>query len=184
MADTSIIAPICVLIGAVVGGSISLINTHLQLKAKNRENLDLWFERFCISEGVEPVIIYLNLIQDKLGMMSEGFFASPYLLPVQALQRLTILLGHDRASNILKQIYEDYEKKEFLMQLKANEFNIRMQGILLVLESELLEARIEKKSDILCLKDKGEIKKVADAVRNISTEIEKMNAFRNQQENS
>ncbi len=86
--------------GAVVGGAVVLITNRVMVRAEKRKEIQDWYEKTYITEGVDRLLAYLTHLSLCFLPVTEGVNLSEpdVQIPSEALTRIEILLGKEKNS--------------------------------------------------------------------------------------
>lgn len=85
------------IVGGVVGGLIVITTNWITAKGKRRQDIQEWYERTYIIEGIDPLVAYYQNLSFSLMEKANGYTIHVVQrdIPVEALGKVRILLLND-----------------------------------------------------------------------------------------
>lgn len=91
------------IVGGIVGGLIVITTNWITAKGKRRQDIQEWYERTFITEGIDPLVAYYQYLVFGLFDKSNGYTLKVIQrdIPVEALGKVRVLLNDFVPLNII-----------------------------------------------------------------------------------
>lgn len=147
---------------------------ELQSRARKREAAEAWLEKTYLSEGVEPIVNYLQII---ITGIREDVIADVPEFPHSATTRMTMFFRHDRLFALLNILSDECHYYAQNKEARSSEGYIHLLDTFQTLNEQLLEfgtfllyCEVNGKGDILRLNSAPAVASLSELIKNLFEE--------------